>query len=169
MALVASGVAIPDDLKQALSGPTKKAQGNVGNIYNRLSSRLGSDRDVLGHAPASAGNVPDYDLGESEAASSRGVNDQLYQALGGTSYQDTLNQREFNQNQSLAEQAGDLNRPGALEEALSGFGSASKLAGTGYGLFKKYKKANPQVDTSGDVSQGTSFGEDNPDLYSDVG
>lgn len=166
MALMASGVAIPDDLKAALGGYTKKAQGNIGGIYKNLGGNFASDQATLGHTPSGPGNSPDYTLGEGEAASSRGANDALYSALGGTAYKDTLNQREYNQNTELANEVGALNRPSTLEEALTGLGAGSRLAGTGYGLFKKFKPNVPQGTPNGtDLGSSLSLFDPNASGY----
>lgn len=138
--LYAKDIKIDPTLMGALSGhgsPGTNAYNAIGANYDKARSQFGTDAKARGLRGSTAAGPGSYaggrfdtaqnlDIGALEAALAGG--------LGNASYENQLQEREFNQNSELAREAAELNKPGLFEEILAGLGGAGKTAGTYYGM-----------------------------------
>jgi hypothetical protein len=143
MALYASGVAIPQSLSATLGG----ANGAGTNAYNKINQNYGtaksqfaSDAQARGMNGTAAVSPNSY--GGSQFSTKQGLDvGNLESALGGglgdTAYQDTLAQRDFGQQQQLAEETAALNKPDLLQQILGGVGAVGGTAANIYGAYGK--------------------------------
>lgn len=132
MTMFAGGVALPPDLKQALSGVGAGGTAGINDIYAKQKQR--TDQEAATKVP---GNVNSY--GPQRMATQQGLDQgNLEAALGGTlgdtGYNNALQEREFGQNEALARQIGSLNRPDLLQQILSGIGNVGSPIATYYGM-----------------------------------
>jgi hypothetical protein len=137
MALYASGIGIPQDLSSAISGPGGTAYNKIKQNYGQAQGQFASDALARGQKAGVATGPNSYagqqfpikqnlDIGNLESALGGG--------LGNTAYSNALQEREFGQNQQLAEQAAALNKPDLLQQILQGIGGVGKTAATYYGM-----------------------------------
>lgn len=152
MTMFAGGVALPPDLKQALSGVGAGGTSGINDIYAKQKQRM--DQEAATKVP---GNVNSY--GPQRMATQQGLDQgNLEAALGGTlgdtGYNNALQEREFGQNEALARQIGSLNKPDLLQQILSGIGNVGSPIATYYGL-----KGNKPSFTAGNqpFPQGQSY------------
>lgn len=155
MALYAGNVNIDPTLSGALSG----ANGPGTNAYNKIKQNYGQAQGQFGADAAARGMSASAAVGPGSYAGDQFATKQgldvgnLESALGGglgkTAYQNTLAQRDFGQNEQLAEQAGALNKPDLLQEILGGIGGVGKTAATYYGMKKGGGSGNMAPPPSG--------------------
>lgn len=184
MSLYASGVTIDPTLSGSLAGvgsPGYNASNNIAANYAAAKKKMGNDASVRRMNATAATGPSSY--GGNQLAVKQGLDTgNLESALGGglgtTAYQNALQQRDFEQQESLANQVGSLNGMNTLEQVLGGVGSVGSAAATAYGAFGKNKTGNNQnppnpsyANTPAPMSlygdQG--FGNDYPTSYDPYG
>jgi hypothetical protein len=141
MPLYASGVQIPADLSGALSGPGSpgyNAYNKIGQNYAGAQQQFAQDANARGMNGAAA-TAPNSYAGN-QFATKQGLDvGNLESALGGglgnTAYQNTLQQRDFGQNEALAAQVAALNKPNLLQQVLGGIGNVGGTAAQIYGAW----------------------------------
>lgn len=138
--LYASGVTIPSDLSGALSGVGTPSYNTIGANYAAAKGKLARGATTMGMNGAAAAGPNSYAGNQLNMAQGRDVGN-LESALGGglgnTAYQNTLQQRDFTQNEDLARQVADLNKPDLLQQILSGVGNVGGTAARIYGAWGK--------------------------------
>jgi hypothetical protein len=132
----ASGVGVPSDLSGAISGAGTNAYNAIGAGYNNARQKMVSDARARG-LPPGAGGPNSY--GGNQASTYQNLDTgNLAAALGGglgnTAYQNSLQSRQFQQNEDLAQQVAALNRPDLLQQILGGLAGVGKTAATYYGM-----------------------------------
>jgi hypothetical protein len=145
MPLYASGVTIPSDLSGAISGPATSAYNTIGAGYNNATQKMASDARARGLRPGAGGpnSYGGNQLAVGQGLATGNLESALGSGLGSTAYQNTLQQRQFGQNEDLARQVAALNRPDLLQSILGGVGDVGGTAAQIYGAFGK--NARPQT------------------------
>lgn len=155
MALYASDVKIPPDLSGAISGvgsPGYSAYNTINANYGAAKKRMMGDAATLGMNPDVMTGPNSY--GGQRLAATQGLDvGNLESALGGglgqTGYQNTLQQRDYEQQRQLAEEIGRLNKPDLLQQILGGVGSVGGTAAQIYGAYGRNRQ--PNVPNYGDA------------------
>jgi len=133
--LYASGVAVPQDLSAALSGIASQGTQGISDIYGRARQRQTQEGAVLGR-PAGSNSYGSQRLAQTQPLAQGGLEASFGGQLGNTGYQNTLQQREFNQNKQLADAYAQAMRPDLLMQVLSGLGAGAGAAGQYAGLIR---------------------------------
>jgi|SRR5882672_890591 len=136
MALYASGVKIDPTLSGTLSGVGTGAYNAIGSNYDAAKKKMQQEGQVLGR-PAGSNSYGAQRLGQTQGLDVGNLESSLGGGVGNTAYKDTLDQREYEQNRQLAEEAGRLNKPDLLSQILGGIGS---VGGTAAGIYGAYGK-----------------------------
>lgn len=169
MALIASGVALNPTLSANLGGLGTTSSNAIASNFNAAKKRISGDAQARGMNGAAATGPNSY-AGDQLTRGQGIAQDNLASALGGglgnTAYQDTLAQRDFGQQESLANQVGNLNSLSTLQQVLGGLGAAGSAGATAYGAYGKFNKpktTNPLLDDSfGDTGGGGAYDINNP-------
>lgn len=127
--ITAQNTTISPDLAKTLGTVGTSAAGAIGANYAGAKSKLASDAAARGMSATKA--VAPNSYAGSRLATTQGLDQgNLESALGGqlasTAYQDKLQQRDYGQQLSLAQQIADLNRPSTLQQIFQGIGAAGK-------------------------------------------
>ena len=137
MPLLASNVQLPTDLSGTFANIGGQGLAGINNVYSQLQNRYAND--ARGFTPGGPGLGPNSYGGQRFAATKGldigGLESGLGGILGNTGYQNTLDQRDYNQKLQLAQQAAALNRPGLLQQIFQGIGSVGPTAAMAYGAF----------------------------------
>lgn len=164
--LTAAGVAISPALTKAIGGIGTDAYGKIGSNYDAAKARTGADAAARGMSVGGS-TAPGSYAGQRYAAGQGMDEENLEAALGGglanTSYNDALQEREYNQNLGLAEEAGALNKPNLLDQIFQGIGSVGKPAAT-YAGMSRGKRSLTSAPATASFDAGSY-----PGSYSDVG
>lgn len=135
--LAASNVPLLDQLKDPLSGINKKAQANLQDILGQLGTQATTSAKASGRT---TGSYAPAELARVGTNASNTIQDTLLGALGGTSYDELLKQKEQERNLALARRIGDLSAPSLLQQILGGLGSGAQTGAQFYSLFHALKK-----------------------------
>jgi hypothetical protein len=164
MSLYASGVTIPADLSGAISGvgsPGYNAAGAIGNAFSASKNKLAqgaSARGMNGAAITGPNSYAGNQAAVGQNLATGNLESALGQGLGNTAYQNTLAQRDFGQNEQLANETAALNKPGLLEQILSGVGNVGGTAARIYGAYgKNAGGGNSGAGTSGELPPSLSY------------
>ncbi len=123
---------MPQDLTDALAGIGAGGTAGINDIYSQAKERQAKENalkvpgNINSYGPQRMGVEQGLDQGNLEAV--------LGGVLGDTGYKNTLEEREFDQNKQLAEEAARLNKPSLLQEIFQGIGGVGKTAGAYYGM-----------------------------------
>lgn len=133
----AGDIGISSGLTDAFGNVGTTAQTNIGDQYGSLKQRYSSDARGI---PQGTQSLGPNSYGGQRFATQQGLDvGNLHAALGGqignASYQDALNQRDYEQRRQLAEETAALNKPSLLEEMFKGVGAVGKTAGAAYGMY----------------------------------
>jgi len=126
MAFLDQGVTLEDILGQ-------QAQSNINDIQTQYAKRRRqsvAQQAHLGRLRSGVSNYQAGDLAASEASDIGGVESALGSALGSVPLGDYSTQQEDARRLQLAELLGSLNKPSALDEALSALRTASQIGAT---------------------------------------
>lgn len=137
--LMASDVQIPTSLSSQLGGIGTNAYNTIGASYNTAKKQIGQGASAFGGNTTKATGPASYagqQFGTQQGLATGNLEAALGSGLGNTSYQNQLQQRDFGQNEQLAEQAAALNKPDMLSQILSGLGGVGKTVGAYYGATK---------------------------------
>lgn len=140
--LYATDVKIPPDLGASLKGIGTNAYNSIGSNYDAARKKLSDEasaRGMKGSAITAPGSYSGQRFGASQGLDVGNLESALGGGLANTGYQDTLAQRDYEQNRQLAEEAGSLNKPDLLQQILGGIGSVGGTVGGIYGAFGKNK------------------------------
>lgn len=163
MALYASGVQIPADLSGALSGqgsPGYNASATIGANYANAKNKLARGASTMGMNGPAATGPNSYGGNQLTMAQSRDTGNleaALGSGLGTTAYNNQLQQREFGQNEQLAEETAALNKPDMLQQILGGIGSVGGTAAGIYGAFGKNASPPPSYGPGGPTGGNLSL------------
>ena len=163
MALTAQGIGIDPTLKGMLSG-----QGSPGwNAYNTINSNYGTAKNQFASDASARGMNGPASIGPNSYAGSQFATKQgldvgnLESALGGglvnTSYQNTLQQRDFQQNEDLAKRVAALNKPDLLQQILGGVGNVGGTLAGIYGAWGKNASPSTGGTTTGSLPPSLSL------------
>jgi hypothetical protein len=139
--LYASDVRVPADLSGSLSGtgsPGFNAYNAINSNYVNAKKQFGADAQARGMNGASSvgpnsyagnrfGTMQGLDVGNLESA--------LGGELGNTAYGNTLQQRDFGQQEQIASEIAALNKPDLLQSILGGIGNVGGTAAQIYGMY----------------------------------
>lgn len=126
MALLASGVQLPPDLASTFSGIGTNAYNRIGQNYAKAGTMptfdpsLGGGTGVTDYQKQRLAATQGLDIGNLEAG--------LGGELGNTGYQNTLAQRDFNQQKMIADLIGEAAAPSTLQEIFAGIGGGARAA-----------------------------------------
>ena len=126
MALLAGGVNLPPDLAQTLSTIGNKAYGQIGANYKQAGQQQANDASVRGLPPPDSTSYGTERLGTTQGLDVGNLDATLGSGLGNTAYNNTLQERDFNQQKYLTDLIGNAAAPTTLEEVLSGIGGGAK-------------------------------------------
>lgn len=166
--LLASDVKLADPLKKPLAGIGAQGQSALATALGKLRMQATESNRVSGRPQ---GTYQDFALNQAGEQAGRGINDALYGALGGVSYQDLKNQKEYERQMALAKEIGDKMSPSVAEEILGGLTQGVNLASKGKGIYDALGQSKPSGGGSNPLSLGSSSGFDpsmvsyNPDPY----
>lgn len=133
MPLFASGVAMPKDLTDALASVGTGGTAGINDIYSQAKKRQGQEAMALGR-PTGANSYGPQRFGVQQGLDQGNLEATLGGVLGDTGYKNALQEREFQQNKQLAEEAARLNKPSLLQQIFQGIGGVGKTAATYYGM-----------------------------------
>ena len=138
MPLYASGVTLPADLSQSLSGIGANAYNQIGSNYGAAKTKLQNDataRGMNGATVAGPGSYAGTRLAATQGLDTGNLESALGGGLGNTAYQNQLQQRGFQQNEDLARQVAAMNKPDLLQQILGGAGAVGGTAAKIYGAW----------------------------------
>src|ERR1017187_1968741 len=140
MALTAQNIAIDPNLAGTLAGTGAgtNAYNKIKQGYGQAQGAFGADasaRGMNGGAATGAGSYYGTQAPISQGLATGGLESALGGGLANTSYQNALQQRGFNQNVDLANQAAAMNKPDMLQQILGGIGSVGGTAAKIYGAW----------------------------------
>lgn len=144
--LYASDVKIPDALSGAISSTGTNAYNTIASNYGKAKGQFGQDataRGMNGNAATGPGSYAGNRFATTQGLDVGNLESVLGGGLGNTAYNDTLAQRDFQQQEQLAEEAAALNKPDLLQQILGGIGNVGGTAAQIYGMYGK--NAKPKV------------------------
>lgn len=150
--LYASDVKVPQDLTSSLSGIGNQGTAGINSIYSGLKQRQAQEGMVRGQRPGANSYGPQR-LGIQKGLDQGSLEAALGGVLGDTGYQNTLAERDYNQQRQLAEEAAALNKPSLLEQIFQGIGAIGKPVATyaGMGGFRTRPPVDPFANVYGNV------------------
>lgn len=133
--ITAADVGLVGDLEGPLKGAGAGATENLESALGRVRGRFRAGQARSGRGVGATGDYFDQTLNQAGTMGQRGIEDRLYGALGGASYQDVLGSREHERNMALANEIAAINSPTILEQIFGGAGTAGKTGLQFKGLY----------------------------------
>lgn len=129
MPLFAGGVKADPILQSALGEVGKKPQNDLRTVFDRARTGFAADRNARG---VRGSDYFDQQINQAQDLSERGLQGNLESVLGNTTYGNFKTQRGYDENEALAREIAELNKPSTLEEVLMGLGGGAKMGGSLY-------------------------------------
>ena len=115
----------PQNLSDVLGQQAQSATANLTDQYTQSRRQAINQEGASGRLMSGVSDYPLADLNKQYTQAQSGIQDNLANSLAGIPANDYLNQQEFNNSYSLANQIGNANKPSTLDEIFQGIGSAS--------------------------------------------
>lgn len=131
--ITAKNTAIPAGLLAAFGNVGAKAKENIGGNYDALAKRNQAEAGARGLGAGSNSYAAER-LPAQQALDIGGLESALGGDVGRLAYENRLQERDYGQNLSLADEIAALNRPSTLEEIFGGAGAVGKPVATYYGM-----------------------------------
>lgn len=160
MSLYSSDVKIDPTLSGTLSGVGTPAYNTINSNYDAAKKKLMGDasaRGMNGAAAVAPGSYAGTRLAATQGLDTGNLETALGQGIGSTAYNNTLQNREYNQNTQLANEIGALNKPDLLQQILSGVGNVGGTAAGIYGAWGKNAKAPTPASPVASYQQPPSY------------
>jgi len=149
MAFMAGDVKLIDSLRDPLKTIRNKSQGSLSDFLGKIGAQQKTSATASGRVPSAYAPA---ELGRAGTRASTGIEDMLSNALGGTSYDEILKQKEHERNMALAKEIGDLQSPSTWEQVLSGLGGGARAGGQFYSLYNSLNRpSDPMANVYGNV------------------
>lgn len=159
MALVASGVGISPDLSGALSSFGGNPQYNQINAnYAQAKKQAENTNAVNGLPPPGPNSYSTQRLNTQQGLDTGNLEASIGAGLGNTAYQNQLAQRDYGQQEAIANQVGAAAAPATLQEIFSGIGAGTKAVGqvapAVSSLYSSYGNTDPNVGNPDLLNEG---------------
>lgn len=163
--ITAKNTTISPALAATMGSIGTTAYKNIGSNYAGAKTKLANDATARGMSGSKA-TAPNSYAGQRLATTQGLDTGNLESALGGqigsTAYQDTLQNRDYQQQSSLAQQIADLNRPSKLQQIFQGIGAVGKPVATYAGMAGRSGSGSPSYGYSAPSGGGSAYNINQP-------
>lgn len=135
--ITAKNTTISPDLAATMGTIGTTAYNNIGSNYAGAKTKLANDAAARGMSATRAVAPNSYAgqrLGTTQGLDVGNLESSIGGQIGSTAYQNALQNRDYQQQSSLAQQIADLNRPSKLQQIFQGIGAVGKPVATYAGM-----------------------------------